>query len=318
MDSRSDVFSMGVVPYETLTGQRPFEGSSGAALISAILRDEPRPMRKLRPEVPAAVEAIVDRALEKDPAVRYPNAAALRADLTSALAKLTRPSDSAWRRPAVLAPVALALVAAAAFGVWQINQVRQARWARLEAIPEIERMNLSGRTMHAVRLARAAEPYAPEDIARVRQGWLEFTIATEPAGAQTEMKNYQDMSGEWEPVGPTPVRVRLPFAYYRVRVTKPVYKRFYDYDKTALDARVESVEDDSPYWRKERVSYAAAYGNQRIPAYLFVPKNAKPPYQTVVFFPSAYARLVPSSGSLDLTMFEFIVRSGRALLYPVY
>ena len=105
-----------------------------------------------------------------------------------------------------------------------MNQARQTRWARLEAIPEIERMNLSGRTMHAVRLARAAEPFAPDEIARVRQGWIDFAIATEPAGAETEIKNYQDMSGDWEPVGPTPVRVRLPFAYYRVRVSKPGYK----------------------------------------------------------------------------------------------
>ena len=85
-------------------------------------------------------------------------------------------------------------------------------------------MNLTGRTIHAVRLARAAEAYAPEDIARVRQGWLDFAIDTEPAGAQTELKNYGDMSGDWEPFGPSPLRVRLPFAYYRVRVTKPGYK----------------------------------------------------------------------------------------------
>jgi dienelactone hydrolase len=97
-----------------------------------------------------------------------------------------------------------------------------------------------------------------------------------------------------------------------------VYRRLYDYDRTPLDSRVESVEDDSPYWRKEKVNYAAAYGNERIPAYLFLPKNAKPPYQTIVFFPSAYARAVPSSASLDLVIFEFIVRSGRAVLYPVY
>jgi hypothetical protein len=55
-----------------------------------------------------------------------------------------------------------------------------------------------------------------------------------------------------------------------------------------------------------------------MPAYLFVPKNATPPYQTVVLFPSAYGLAVPSSNTLDLGTFEFIIRSGRALLYPVY
>ena len=97
-----------------------------------------------------------------------------------------------------------------------------------------------------------------------------------------------------------------------------IYRRFYEYDRTPLAARVESMEDNSPYWRKEKVSFDAAYGNQRVPAYLFLPKNASPPYQTVLLFPSAYARAVPSSGSLDLATFEFLMRSGRAVLYPVY
>ena len=78
----------------------------------------------------------------------------MRADLVAAHARLTRPPDAAWRRPAVLIPVALLLVAAAAFGVWQTMQARRARWARLEAVPEIERLHLSGRSMSAVRLAR--------------------------------------------------------------------------------------------------------------------------------------------------------------------
>jgi eukaryotic-like serine/threonine-protein kinase len=97
-----------------------------------------------------------------------------------------------------------------------------------------------------------------------------------------------------------------------------IYRRFYDYDRTPLEARVESTDDTSPYWRKESVSFAAAYGTERIPAYLFLPKGVKPPYQTVVLFPSGYARVVRTSRNIDLISFEFIVRSGRAVLYPVY
>jgi dienelactone hydrolase len=97
-----------------------------------------------------------------------------------------------------------------------------------------------------------------------------------------------------------------------------IYRRLYDYDRTPLNARVESVDDSSPYWRKETVSFAAAYGHERVPAYLFLPRHVNPPYQTVVLFPSGYARVVRSSRNLDVTSFEFIVRSGRALLYPVY
>ena len=96
-----------------------------------------------------------------------------------------------------------------------------------------------------------------------------------------------------------------------------LYKRFYDYDRVPLDARVEAV-DESPHWKKEKVSFAAAYGGERIPAYLFLPKNARPPYQTVVFFPTSYATAMRTSSVLDLWTFEFLVRSGRAVLYPVY
>jgi serine/threonine protein kinase/dienelactone hydrolase len=592
VDARSDIFSLGAVLYEMLAGQRPFKGSSDVGVMTAILRDHPPPVCSVRAGVPAELEPVVARALAKDPAERYQTAAAIRADLVSAHARLTRPPDAAWRRPAVLIPVALLLIAAAGFGVWQTIQTRRTRWARLEAVPEIERLYLTGRTMSAVRLARAAERYDPEDIARLRAGWLPFSIVTIPDAAQIELRNYDDMSGTWEPFGMSPVQaVQLPFGYYRVRITKPgyktlevsarqgrspvkltpeadaapgmvfvpggsyqpgiapavtlpdywidqlevsnaafkkfvdaggyqdskywkqpfqdegriasfeeamarfrdstgrvgpatweigsfpegrgdypvagiswfeaaayaefvgkslptlyhwyraagtdeiysailtlsnfdgkgpskageraglgpwgtldmagnvkewcanevtgrsrryilgggwdepsyrfaeadgqnpwarrdtfgvrlvknlgpaeaaavpvgrvnpdpssivpvsdelfqVYRGFYDYDRTQdLQARVDSVDDSSPHWRKEKVSFAAAYENQRIPAYLFLPKNAKPPYQTVVLFPSAYSRAVPSSDSLDLGTFEFIIRSGRALLYPVY
>ena len=98
-----------------------------------------------------------------------------------------------------------------------------------------------------------------------------------------------------------------------------VYRRFYEYDRTPLNARVDSVDESVPEWRKETVSFDAAYGGERVPAYLFLPKNAKPPYQVVVFFPSGYALTrCRRAGTWTLRAFDFIVRSGRAVLYPVY
>jgi dienelactone hydrolase/predicted Ser/Thr protein kinase len=97
-----------------------------------------------------------------------------------------------------------------------------------------------------------------------------------------------------------------------------IYKRFYAYERRPLNPRVEGVDDESEHWRKEKVSYEAAYGGQRITAYFFMPKRATPPYQTVVLFPNAYARGAVSSEYLDYATFEFIMRSGRALIYPVY
>src|SRR4029453_75180 len=94
-------------------------------------------------------------------------------------------------------------------------------------------------------------------------------------------------------------------------------KSFYSYDKSALNARRERVDESSPYYIKETVSFDAPYGKERITAFLFLPKNAKPPYQTIVLFPSAYARQTPSSAILDVSAFEYIIRSGPALISPV-
>jgi hypothetical protein len=96
-----------------------------------------------------------------------------------------------------------------------------------------------------------------------------------------------------------------------------VLKGFYAYDRTPLDARVDGVDDRSPHYRHEVVSYTSAYG-ERISAHLFLPKNARPPFQTVLYFPNNFARISNSSEHLDYTSFEFVVRSGRAMLYPVY
>ena len=222
--ARSDIFSLGAVLYEMLSGRRPFAANSDLGLITSILRDAPPALRSLRADVPTAVQAIVDRCLAKDADARYADARALKADLDAAHEKLTRPADAAWRRPAVLIPVALALVAAVAFGTWQAIQARRLRWVQQVAIPEIERLQMTDLTLDAVRLARQAARYAPDDINRVRQGWYPFNVETEPVGASVEIRNYLDINGTWEPLGVTPLSdFSVPFGFFRVRVTKAGY-----------------------------------------------------------------------------------------------
>jgi eukaryotic-like serine/threonine-protein kinase len=94
----------------------------------------------------------------------------------------------------------------------------------------------------------------------------------------------------------------------------------YSFDHGDLNVKVEAVDDSSPDWRMEKVSYAAAYGGERIPAYLFLPKNAKPPYQVVLGFHGAQAIYQRSSANITdiIGVFTFIMRSGRAFLFPVY
>jgi formylglycine-generating enzyme required for sulfatase activity/dienelactone hydrolase len=97
------------------------------------------------------------------------------------------------------------------------------------------------------------------------------------------------------------------------------YVHLYDYDPTPLDVKVESVDNTNPAWRCERVTVRAAYGDERLPLLLFLPKSSKPPYQTVVFFPGSDAVMsYKSSQNVSLVFSDFFVRSGRVLVYPIY
>jgi eukaryotic-like serine/threonine-protein kinase len=81
VDARTDVFAVGVLLYELLTGVRPFSGASPIDVLAAITRDAPRPPSQIAPSVPRALEALVLRCLEKDPARRPADGGALEAEL---------------------------------------------------------------------------------------------------------------------------------------------------------------------------------------------------------------------------------------------
>jgi serine/threonine protein kinase/formylglycine-generating enzyme required for sulfatase activity len=102
-----------------------------------------------------------------------------------------------------------------------------------------------------------------------------------------------------------------------------VYKEQFSYDKTDLNAEVESRDESPEDWITERITFDAAYGGERIIAILMLPKNTTLPYQTVIYFPGDQANMRKSSEELDKchefrVFLSFIVKNGRAALYPVY
>ena len=591
VDARSDVFSLGSVLYELLAGRRPFSGDSQIATITSILRDDPPPLKTIRSDVPADLERVVRRALAKKPDDRYPTAVEMRDELERTRRSRSGPSplSSFVRRPAVLVPLCLAALAAAGAGTWLWLRDARVRRAREVELPEVARLIDTNRLVAAIRLTRKAGRYVPTEVEQMRRDWMPASVETTPPGAVVSVRDYLGAESDWENLGQSPLRTRLPFGYYRWRVTKEgfepvegaatpprlpslrldpaasvppgmvhipsgsfqlgsiravdladywldkyevtnhqfkqfvdeggyqkreywkqplvqegrtlsweeamgqlrdatgrpgpstwslgtypeghpddpvdgvswyeaaayaeftgkslptiyhwynaagigiysdilrlsnfggkgpapvgrhqgltpygnydmagnvkewcwnetgarryilggawsdpvyifgqsearspfdrsatlgfrcarytspvpvaltnpveqvvrdynqekpvsdevfrVYRSFYAYDRTPLEAKTESEDQTSPYWRKEKVSYRAAYSGERVPAFLFFPRNAAPPYQTVVFFPSSQAQIIRSSEDLDMRFLNFVIRSGRAALFPIY
>ena len=133
LDARTDVFSFGVVLYEMATGQPAFSGETAAQRYQAILNEAPTPARKLNPELPLRLEAILNKSLMKDRAARYRTVSEMRADLEA----LNRSLQSKRRR------VATAL---AAFGVLVLGGAifwLARHQALMRALPQITQRQLT-------------------------------------------------------------------------------------------------------------------------------------------------------------------------------
>jgi eukaryotic-like serine/threonine-protein kinase len=97
-----------------------------------------------------------------------------------------------------------------------------------------------------------------------------------------------------------------------------ILQSFYSYDQTDLQAAKVALDESSAYWRAERITFNAGYDQQRVIASLYVPKGVKAPYQTIVYFPPRSARYLAKIDDSDIKRIDFLMKTGRAVLFPTY
>jgi len=224
----ADVFSLGVVLYEMLSGRRPFEGASSTDIVSAIVSKTPVSLHELRRDTPPKLEAVIVKALAKNASERYANAG----ELLEQLKQISRETMTSIARPrpklskpvigAIAGVLVLAIVIAA---VWMAARTKRVRSAE-QSIKTAEKLLAERKLPEAYQNAMAAAAILPNDdrlrdvIARSSD---KLTVESDPPGATVFLQRFKGPA-ERVRAGTTPITVpHLPRTDYVVTLEKPGY-----------------------------------------------------------------------------------------------
>ena len=230
IDHRADIYAVGVMAYELLTGSLPFEGT-GQTVLAAHIAEKPRRLRLRKPTIPFALEDVVLKCLAKRRSDRWQSAEELRQQLEAfetpsggivISREVARAVAEKMRRPIIGLPVAAILVSLV-IGANAFRKHRAAvNLATSEWLPRIEMFADSGDWEAATALARQAQRVIP-DSPELADLWQRFSflisLSSEPPGARVFRRGYTAPDSAWEELGITPIdSVRYPYGLSVVRV----------------------------------------------------------------------------------------------------
>ena len=320
VDHRADIYALGVMAYEMLTGKTPFTGAPQAILAAQVTQPVP-PLLTVKPDVPPAIAQLVMTCLEKDPGKRYQTADELLLaieSLSTPAPALTgafsgAPAPSRLRRRLLVGGGVVATLVVLYSGT---AQSRRERWVQGTALQELTRLTEAAEYDSAYTLALRIEEIAPTDTVLAKlmpRISRKSVIVSDPAGARVYRAAFPD-TAHWRFIGTTPTdSVRLPVRVGMYRFEKAGFRTVLRIhgsrpDKTYLDSvtapRSEMVRIDGGEFR----------------AFLVGSDNAPPltlgPYAMDRFEVSnrAYKKFVDAGGYRDRAYWSEPIRDGAKLL----
>jgi dienelactone hydrolase len=228
VDARTDLWSLGVIYFQLLTGRTPFEGDSNIAILHAIISEPPKSLRALREDAPALANQIVGRSLQKDVDSRYQSASEMMLEGSALLVQISSSSHgvAAKRQSRAIAVAAIAaLLLTIVAAIWFFHRSSKRQWAREEAVPQIASLIAEGKPLAAFGLLEKAQSYLPGDpeIKHLAdQNTLVGSVISSPSGATAAIQDYETPDGPWRVLGTTPLNgVILPKGFFRWKVSSP-------------------------------------------------------------------------------------------------